>query len=510
MDKLISTSSATSVVAKREQFFNSPAVPAKPAATQQQLGMNASSTFGEKVANGLANGETHRSISPIVSNHTSTPISGTPAPPLALSGKDALRHPHGKHSSTTIKEMHGYVGFANIPNQVYRKAVKRGFEFTLMVVGQSGLGKSTFVNSLFLSDVCTPGKSARLSTTSKTTRIEETTVRLVENGVMLTLTLIDTPGFGDAVDNSNCWDPITQHIDKKFMDFFNEETKIHRKERIPDHRVHCCLYFIAPTGHGLKPLDVEFMKHLHERVNIIPVIAKADTLTSEELSYFKQRINRELEEHGIRIYDFPDIDEENGEPKEHKRLKQRIPFAVVGSNYIMDSGGKQIRCRKYPWGIVEVENLEHSDFVTLRNMIIRKHMIDLIEVTRCVHYENFRCNQLCIGDSPDATGNKHPFTTMDEEKRQYEMKLKNERDQMEKVLEEKVKAKLSQYVKMGDELDVKQRNYETILEDERKKVAALKESLEQDRQVFKQQYPDFHKYTSSESLKKEKKKKGVF
>lgn len=34
------------------------------------------------------------------------------------------------------KELDGYVGFANLPNQVYRKAVKKGFEFTLMVVGK--------------------------------------------------------------------------------------------------------------------------------------------------------------------------------------------------------------------------------------------------------------------------------------------------------------------------------------------------------------------------------------
>lgn len=34
------------------------------------------------------------------------------------------------------KEIEGYVGFANLPNQVYRKAVKKGFDFTLMVVGE--------------------------------------------------------------------------------------------------------------------------------------------------------------------------------------------------------------------------------------------------------------------------------------------------------------------------------------------------------------------------------------
>lgn len=50
-------------------------------------------------------------------------------------------------------EQPGYVGFANLPNQVHRKSVKKGFEFTLMVVGESGLGKSTLVNSLFLTDL---------------------------------------------------------------------------------------------------------------------------------------------------------------------------------------------------------------------------------------------------------------------------------------------------------------------------------------------------------------------
>jgi hypothetical protein len=32
--------------------------------------------------------------------------------------------------------MPGYVGFANLPNQVHRKSVKKGFEFTLLVAGR--------------------------------------------------------------------------------------------------------------------------------------------------------------------------------------------------------------------------------------------------------------------------------------------------------------------------------------------------------------------------------------
>ena len=41
-------------------------------------------------------------------------------------------------------------------------------------------------------------------------------------------------------------------------------------------RVHACLYFIAPNGHKLKELDIEFMKRLCNKVNIIPVIGELD------------------------------------------------------------------------------------------------------------------------------------------------------------------------------------------------------------------------------------------
>lgn len=41
-----------------------------------------------------------------------------------------------------------------------------------------------------------------------------------------------------------------------------------------------------------------------------------------------------------------------------------------------------------------VENLEHCDFIALRNMVIRTHLQDLKDVTNNVHYENFRCRTL--------------------------------------------------------------------------------------------------------------------
>ncbi|KAG7239752.1 hypothetical protein INR49_028406, partial [Caranx melampygus] len=144
---------------------------------------------------------------------------------------------------------------ASLPNQVYRKSVKRGFEFTLMVVGESGLGKSTLINSLFLTDLYSaeyPGPSHRIkkdcTASSAPGAVEQSKVLIKEGGVQLLLTIVDTPGFGDAVDNSNCWQPIIDHIDSKFEDYLNSESRVNRRQ-MPDSRIHCCLYFIAPSGH---------------------------------------------------------------------------------------------------------------------------------------------------------------------------------------------------------------------------------------------------------------------
>ncbi|XP_064598710.1 septin-7-like isoform X2 [Liolophura sinensis] len=408
-----------------------------------------------------------------------------------------------KNHRDNHKELEGYVGFANLPNQVYRKSVKRGFEFTLMVVGESGLGKSTLINSLFLTDLYSaeyPGPSHRIQ---KTVKVDTTQVSLKENGVHLKLTIVDTPGFGDAVDNSNCWQPITDFIDSKYEEYLTAESRVNRVT-IVDSRVHTCLYFIAPTGHGLKPLDVEFMKRLHDKVNIIPLIAKSDTMTPDECREFKKTILNEIAQHKIKIYEFPDCDDED-ENKHQKKLKDRVPFAVVGSNTIVDSGGKRVRGRQYPWGVVEVENLEHNDFIALRNMLIRTHMQDLKDVTNNVHYENYRYSKLAPvnveGKVKAGSLSKDPLTQMQEEKKEHEAKMKKMEAEMEQVFEMKVKEKKQ---KLKDsEIDLQRR------------AEQMKKSLEQQKKELDEKWKAFEKEkhtwedtqeTEKQSDKKNKKK----
>lgn len=42
---------------------------------------------------------------------------------------------------------------------------------------------------------------------------------------------------------------MADYIDQQFEQYFRDESGLNRKN-IQDNRVHCCLYFISPFGHG--------------------------------------------------------------------------------------------------------------------------------------------------------------------------------------------------------------------------------------------------------------------
>ncbi|KAL2087116.1 hypothetical protein ACEWY4_018175 [Coilia grayii] len=288
-----------------------------------------------------------------------------------------------------------YVGIDAILEQMRRKAMKQGFELNIMVVGQSGLGKSTLMNTLFKSKV---SRKSVLTTEEeripKTIEIKSISHDIEEKGVRMKLTVIDTPGFGDQINNENCWQPIMKFINDQYEQYLQEEININRKKRIPDSRVHCCIYFIPPTGHCLRPIDVEFMRHLSKVVNIVPVIAKADTLTLEERDYFKQKIREDLLANGIDIYPQKEFDEDAEDRMINEKIREMIPFAVVGSDQEYQVNGKRLLGRKTKWGTIEVENIEHCEFAFLRDLLIRTHMQNIKDITSSIHYEMYRVRRL--------------------------------------------------------------------------------------------------------------------
>jgi septin 7 len=82
-----------------------------------------------------------------------------------------------------------------------------------------------------------------------------------------------------------------EYVEEQFDKFLEAETRV-KRESLADSRVHDCLYFTSPTGHGLKKVDVVFMKKLHKKVNIIPVIGK-DTRSTVRIGNISLPVSKE-------------------------------------------------------------------------------------------------------------------------------------------------------------------------------------------------------------------------
>ncbi|KAK3307065.1 Septin-domain-containing protein [Chaetomium strumarium] len=390
------------------------------------------------------------------------------------------------------RKLTGYVGFANLPNQWHRKSVRKGFNFNVMVVGESGLGKSTLVNTLFNTSLYPPKerKGPSLDIIPKTVTIQSISADIEEAGVRLRLTVVDTPGFGDFVNNDESWRPIVDNIEQRFDAYLDAENKVNRMN-IVDNRIHACVFFIQPTGHSLKPLDIEVMKRLHTKVNLIPVIAKADTLTDEEVAAFKARILADIKYHKVQIFEGPRYELDDEETiAENNEIMSKVPFAVVGSNdEVTNADGRKVRGRSYPWGVIEVDNEEHCDFVKLRQMLIRTHMEELKEHTNNVLYENYRTDKLIamgVSQDPSVFKEVNPAVKQEEERALHEQKLAKMEAEMKMVFQQKVAEKESKLKQSEEELYARHREMKEQLERQRLELEEKKSRIESGRPLEKE------------------------
>lgn len=65
------------------------------------------------------------------------------------------------------------------------------------------------------------------------------------------------------------YQPVVDYIDRQYETYLQEELKIKRSlHNYHDSRLHACLYFISPSGHSLKSLDLLTMKKLDSKVSV--------------------------------------------------------------------------------------------------------------------------------------------------------------------------------------------------------------------------------------------------
>uniref|UniRef100_A0ACB8EJ64 Septin-8 n=1 Tax=Sphaerodactylus townsendi TaxID=933632 RepID=A0ACB8EJ64_9SAUR len=385
-------------------------------------------------------------------------------------------------------------------------------------------------------------------------RLRPRTYDLQESNVQLKLTIVDAVGFGDQINKDESYRPIVDYIDTQFENYLQEELKIRRSLfNYHDTRIHVCLYFITPTGHSLKSLDLVTMKKLDSkiiymsqpvllidiklnwdiqsvgnkispplfviafgyRVNIIPIIAKSDTISKSELHKFKIKIMSELVSNGVQIYQFPTDDEAVAEI--NSVMNAHLPFAVVGSTEEVKVGNKMVRARQYPWGVVQVENESHCDFVKLREMLIRVNMEDLREQTHTRHYELYRRCKLEEMGFKDTDPDNQPFSlqeTYETKRKEFLCELQRKEEEMRQMFVNKVKETESELKEKERELHEKFEHLKRIHQEEKRKVEEKRRELEEEMNAFNRRKVAVEtlqcqslQATSQQPLKKDKDKK---
>ncbi|CAR24467.1 septin CDC12 [Lachancea thermotolerans CBS 6340] len=370
------------------------------------------------------------------------------------------------------------VGVSNLPNQRYKIVSNSGGTFTLMVCGESGLGKTTFINTLFQTTLKhADPQQRRHQPIKRTVEIDVLRAVLEEKNFSLRVNVIDTPGFGDNVNNNKSWQTIVDFIDEQHDSYMRQEQQPHRDVKF-DLRVHAVLYFIRPTGHGLKPLDIETMKRISSRANLIPVIAKSDTLTAKELQAFKLRIRQVIEAQEIRIFTPPLDESETPDPAvmEHARqLIESMPFAIIGSETKFDNGqGSVVPARKYPWGLVEVENDAHCDFRKLRSLLLRTNLLDLVLSTEELHYEAYRRLRL---EGSGASEDPSLPTRAPARKLSHNPQFKEEENALKKYFTDQVKAEEQRFRQWEQNIVNERIRLNGDLEEVQAKVKTMEEQV---------------------------------
>ncbi|KAL0090025.1 Septin-domain-containing protein [Phycomyces blakesleeanus] len=195
----------------------------------------------------------------------------------------------------------------------------------VILVGPTSSGKTAFMRTLcermkhnIIQGTFRESKPMVLKEPIRPTEeLYSVSMHIEEHGQRTALTLVDTPGFttGFSVDHQLRY--IAKYIDHQFELTLAEETKIRRDSKALDTHIHACIYFIDTKVSGLSDVDRYVIKLLGSRVNVLPVIGKADTLTQVQRENIKSGFRKEVFDvlHAP-VYGYIEVDDEDEDIEE--------------------------------------------------------------------------------------------------------------------------------------------------------------------------------------------------
>jgi septin family protein len=167
--------------------------------------------------------------------------------------------------------------------------------FNVLVVGDSHLGKTSFI------EACIASKFRQGFPELTESRVGQdffTHYRVMryDSEVRLHMTFTDSPGY--SYNPAGLLRTLKAYVTKQVQRY--EALKLSGAEH-PDCRVHLCLYFVQ--GPSLKKADLRAMKALQKCVLLLPVLAKTDSYSTQEIKAIKHTISCQAEAEQIKFFD---------------------------------------------------------------------------------------------------------------------------------------------------------------------------------------------------------------
>lgn len=371
-------------------------------------------------------------------------------------------------------------------------------EYSILVIGTRSSGKSSFINFLRTS-FALPGRKQRPrlqedifdNPSSLTRAFPNFTSQYLETEIedeRIGLTLWDSQFGLEANMVDLQLREISSFLESKFEDTLTEEMKVFRSPGVRDSHIHCIFLlldplrldvniaaarsnpkskalangnsFVGPTissavGALDEDLDVQVLRMLKNKSTVVPIIAKADTITSAHMAHLKQAVWESLKRSDLDTLEALSQDDGNGEPfngihvqeyddmmtntvQERKRsdISQldspsdtnssfsasdfdlakppRAPGMTPSGSPIPDTTRQptfatpylplsiispdmyepDVSGRKFPWGFADPYNTTHCDFLRLKEMVFAEWRGELREASRDLWYERWRTARL--------------------------------------------------------------------------------------------------------------------
>jgi len=286
----------------------------------------------------------------------------------------------------------------------------RVISLNIMVAGLAGLGKTTTCSALLDSWLHPKSKiSSSNRTRTRSTKVIDAS-RLFERfdpaaNTLLRVRIIDTPGFGNQVNHRHSVRPICDYIatcrEQKYHREMSSTGTEEYRDPTEEELVHVCLYFLSP-GRFLE-MDKHFLKKVQRQVTIVPVIAKADTLTDEEIASYRAELREILERERIEVYDFDGLDAAvSGASGSGLSAGLGVGFGLgMGLDGKAFHRGRKpgetltiiSRDGNYPWGKSRAFDPDHSDLTLIRDLLLSQHTERFLSVAMG-HYATYRSRRI--------------------------------------------------------------------------------------------------------------------